>query len=312
MLEPRFHVPDGFFVRRGGVIVARRLRWRTVDRGDREYPSALEQISNPPARLWVAGRSLAELPPCVAVVGPRRANGYGLAVARDLAADLAQQGVCVVSGLALGADAAAHDGALGVAGATVAVLGCGVNVCHPVRNRSLYAEIAERGTLVSELPPDTPALRPHFPARNRIIAGLSLGVVVVQAGKGSGALITGRLALDAGREVFGVPGQIDWPESAGVHQLLREGASLCAGVGDVVGQIGRGLSCTAAEDLPIPPTLPAPQQLVLAALKGGAATCEFVCSAAGLDATTATRALAALEVAGHIAAAGGSRVRRVR
>lgn len=288
------------------------MRWRVVERRDPEYPPGLCDMAEPPERLWVAGRSLAELPPTIAIIGARRANGYGLKIAHDLAADLAQQGACVASGLARGADAAAHDGALDVGGATVAVLGCGVNVCHPVCNRAVYAEIAERGTLVSEVPPDAPAYRSHFPARNRIIAGMSIGVVVVQAGKRSGALITGRLALEAGREVFAVPGQVDWPESVGVHALLREGATLCAGAGDVMDQLTDRLRYTATEDLPIPAHLPAPQQLILAALKGGAATREFVCTAAGLDAPTAARALVALEVAGHVGPSPGGRLRRIR
>jgi DNA processing protein len=171
----------------------------------------------------------------VAVVGSRRASPYGLAVARVLARDLAAAGVTVISGLARGIDAAAHGGALGAPlGRAVAVLGSGLDVIYPPEHRRLAAAVMDRGALVSEFPPGTPPLARNFPRRNRVISGLARGVVVVEAAAGSGSLITARLALDQGREVYAVPGPITAGGSLGTHQLLREGARLTTSAADVV------------------------------------------------------------------------------
>ncbi len=170
----------------------------------------------------------------IAIVGTRRATEYGRRMARDLAFDLAAEGWTIVSGLARGVDAAAHSGALAAEGHTVAVLGCGLNHVYPASNRALFDEISERGLLVSEYAPAETPRKHYFPQRNRIIAALSCAVIVVQAGKRSGALITAALALDLGREVMAVPGPADQPVSRGVHQLLREGAALVETAGDVL------------------------------------------------------------------------------
>lgn len=306
--------------RRDGSVLRAAIRWRVVGQDDDEYPANLRHLrNNPPKRLWVAGRNLVELPTRIAVVGTRRPNGYGLQIARDLASDLAQQGAAIVSGMALGIDAQAHRGALDVGGATVAVLGSGVDVCQPVSNADLYRAIARSGTIVSEQPPGTPGLAHHFPERNRIIAAISAAVVVVQApkeskkGTRSGAMITADCALDCGVAVLAVPGQVDWSVSTGVHELLRMGAALCTGAGDVARVLEGMFHWTPdVEQRPIPANLPEDQRRILEILSAGAATRESLCATAGFDPKLALAAIAMLEIAGAIGAAPGGRLRRVR
>lgn len=207
---------------------------------DGDYPRPLRCIFDPPPVLYVQGagswaRSFSGA--AVGIVGARDATARGLANARNLARDLARAGVTVVSGLALGIDAAAHAGALEVGGDTVAVLGCGTDVVYPWRNRGIRRRILETGLLVSEWPPGTTP-RPHyFPARNRLLSGLTLGVVVVEATERSGALITARCALEQGREVFAVPGPAGAPRSRGPHGLLKEGACLVENVHDILDEL---------------------------------------------------------------------------
>jgi len=191
---------------------------RKVERGAAGYPPLLAEAPGAPAALWVSGRPL-EPAPYVGVVGTRRASRYGLEVATWMGRDLAAAGAVVVSGMAAGIDAAAHRGALAT-GSTVAVLGSGVDVCYPRSNAALYAEIAEQGSLVSEYPPGTTPAPWRFPARNRIIAGMGLGVVIVEARRDGGAMITARLALEYGREVFAVAGPVHASGSEGPHALV--------------------------------------------------------------------------------------------
>ena len=210
---------------------------QAVGREEPLYPELLAEIHDPPPVLYVRGDLGAAASPAVAVVGSRRASPYGLAVARVLARDLAAAGVTVVSGLARGIDAAAHGGALAAtSGQAVAVLGSGLDVIYPPEHRRLAAAVVARGALVSEFPPGTPPLARNFPRRNRVISGLARGVVVVEAAAGSGSLITARLALDQGREVYAVPGPITSGGSLGTHQLLREGARLTTSATDVVAE----------------------------------------------------------------------------
>ncbi len=204
--------------------------------GDPSYPALLAAVPSPP-RLWVRGRLEAGDALAIAVVGARRATPYGLAVAERLAFDLAARGVTIVSGMARGIDAAAHRGALAAGGRTVAVLGCGVDLVYPSEHRRLRDDIETRGAIVSQFPPGTRPLPGHFPARNRTLAGLALGVVVVEAGERSGALITARLAGELGREVFAVPGKITAEQSAGPHGLIRDGATLIRDWTDVVQEL---------------------------------------------------------------------------
>jgi DNA processing protein len=201
---------------------------------DPRYPELLKEIYDPPILLYVRGRTELLQSYKVAVVGSRRPSPYGSAVAAKLSGELAQAGMVIASGMARGIDTAAHQGALRMHADTIAVLGCGVDVVYPAENRKLAAEIASRGLLVSEFPMGTAAFPQNFPIRNRIISGMSLGVMVVEAAQYSGSLITARLALDHGREVFAVPGNIVNKLSWGPNQLLKQGAKLVQDWKDVV------------------------------------------------------------------------------
>ncbi len=214
-----------------------RLGGRALILTDDAYPALLRQTAQPPPVLFVRGRTELFCSLSVAIVGSRAATSYGRRVSFRLARELASRSVCVVSGLALGIDAEAHAGCLAGGGDTIGVLGCGLDVVYPGRNRSLYAAIAERGLLVSEYPLGSRPEPFRFPARNRIIAGLSSGVVVVEASRKSGSLITVQYGLEEGREVFCVPGQIDSVKSSGTHWLLQQGASLIVGADDIVEQL---------------------------------------------------------------------------
>ena len=196
----------------------------------------LGAIPAPPA-LFARGALNDDDALAVAIVGSRRPTPYGLAVAERLASDLAARGVTIVSGLARGIDTAAHRGALAAGGRTLAVLGCGLDVVYPLENRALARAIEAQGALVSQFAPGVPALPGHFPARNRTLAGLALGVVVVEAADRSGALITAGFAGDLGREVFAVPGRITSPTSAGAHRLIQDGAKLVTCWQDIVSEL---------------------------------------------------------------------------
>jgi len=205
--------------------------------GDASYPANLREISTPPERLYVRGALMDVDALAVAIVGSRTATSYGLAVAERLAAELAARGITVVSGLARGIDSAAHRGALRAGGRTIAVLGSGVDVIYPPENRRLAREIESHGAVLSQFAPGTRPLAGHFPARNRVIAGLSLGVVVVEAAERSGSLITAGLAGELGREVMAVPGLVTSAQSVGVHRLIQDGAALVTSGEDVIGQL---------------------------------------------------------------------------
>lgn len=216
-------------------------RQRSVDillEGTAAYPALLSRIDDPPGLLFVRGTILPQDSLSVAIVGARHATAYGLKVAEQLGAALARAGYTVVSGLARGIDAAAHRGALRAGGRTIAVLGSGVLNIYPPEHADLAREVIDSGALISELPPLTAPHEGTFPQRNRIVSGLSLGVVVVQAADRSGALITARLATEQGREVFAVPGAIDCRMSRGTHQLIRDGAKLVESVDDILEEFG--------------------------------------------------------------------------
>ena len=219
-----------------------------LQEGKSGYPGLLARIDDPPSLLFTRGRLL----PCdalaVAIVGARHATPYGLKVAERLAGGLARAGYTVVSGLARGIDAAAHRGALAAGGRTIAVLGSGVLNIYPPEHADLARDVVASGAVVSELPPLTEPTAGTFPQRNRIVSGLSLGVVVVQAAERSGALITARLAGEQGREVFAVPGEIDCRMSRGSHRLLRDGAKLVEHVDDILEEFGPLFETTTTAD----------------------------------------------------------------
>lgn len=210
---------------------------RIVARDDEEYPSALRPISDPPRELFVRGTLLPQDEIAVAIVGARRASEYGKAVARRLAADLAACGVTIVSGMARGIDGAAHQGALDGGGRTIAVLGCGPDMVYPKVHAPLMQRIIRSGAVVSEFPPETPPRPEQFPQRNRIISGLAKGVVVVEGRIGSGSLITADFALEQGREVFAVPGNIFEETTWAPHQLVAQGARLVVSALDILDEL---------------------------------------------------------------------------
>lgn len=204
---------------------------------DEAYPNLLKEITDPPTVLYVYGSGLVESECAVAMVGSRHSSVYGLTVAENFSSQLAQLGIAIVSGLAKGIDTAAHRGALRVGGRTLAVLGCGLTHIYPPENEKLFHRIAENGAVLSEFPMTMPPMPYHFPRRNRIVSGLSLGVVVVEASEKSGALITSRFAMEQGREVFAIPGQIGLLQTRGVHRLIQQGAKLVVSVEDILEEL---------------------------------------------------------------------------
>ena len=216
------------------------------------YPARLKEIPFPPPLIFVKGEIKTEDSLALAMVGTRGASYYGTKTCRNLARELAYRGVTVVSGLARGIDSAAHQGSLEGGGRTLAVLGCGLDVVYPPENRELYGRIQESGALVSEYPLGTPPEAHNFPRRNRIISGLSLGVLVVEAGAKSGAHITAQCALEQGREVFAVPGPITSPTSLGPHRWIKEGAKLVQDVNDILAELPKiGPAILAETDGPL-------------------------------------------------------------
>jgi DNA processing protein len=207
---------------------------------DPAYPVALTTIADPPPVLWIRGRVGALSAPSVAIVGSRAASPYGLSVAAQLAGDVAARGLVIVSGLARGVDSAAHRGVLANGGVTVAVLGSGVDVIYPPEHAGLARDIERDGAVVSELVPGTAPLPMFFPRRNRIISGLSRAVVVIEAGDKSGSLITARCALEQGRDVLAVPGNVLSGRNRGAHGLLRDGATIVESADDILEELGMG------------------------------------------------------------------------
>ena len=212
-------------------------RHRIIGRGTEDYPELLEQIPGPPAELYVNGDPAALQLPAIAIVGSRNPTRGGARNAFEFAKHLGRSGFCIVSGLAEGIDTAAHRGALAAGAPTVAFLGHGIDRVYPAANRELAHEIAEEGALVSEFPLGTPPQRALFPQRNRLISGVALGTLVVEAARRSGSLITARLAGEQGREVFALPGSIHNPLSRGCHKLIRQGAKLVETAADIVAEL---------------------------------------------------------------------------
>ncbi len=221
---------------------------------DEDYPARLDEIPDPPPVLWIQGTLEAEDQFAVSLVGSREASRPGLTAARRLAREGARMGLTIVSGLARGIDAQAHQGALEAGGRTLAVLGSGLDWVYPKENAGLYQEIARHGALISEFPPEVRPLPAHFPRRNRVVAGLGLAVVVVEAGQRSGALITARLALELNREVMALPGPAGAASARGAHGLIKSGAALVESMAEVLVEIKprllEGLAAPAPESLP--------------------------------------------------------------
>ncbi len=266
-----------------------------------QYPRLLREIPDPPPLLYVQGELREE--DCIAIVGTRKCTPYGRQVARRLAYDLAARGLCVVSGMALGIDAEAHRGALEAGGRTIAVLGSGPDVTYPRQHAELREQIAASGAVLSEFFLGAEPTRERFPQRNRIISGLSLAVVVVEAPRGSGALITARLAAEQGREVFAVPGDVTRAESQGCNELIRDGAGLVQTASDVIE--GLGLSLVEVVSAPAAasaarPDLPPDQAAVYQALQGGNKTVDEIVAETGMETAQVMAALMLLEVRGLV------------
>jgi DNA processing protein len=279
--------------------------------GDCRYPPALAAIFDPPPVLWIRGDARALRAQAVAIVGSRAASPYALAVAERLAADLAARGIVVVSGLARGVDSAAHRGALGAAtgahDATVAVLGSGVDVVYPAEHKALARDIEGGGAIVSELVPRTPPRPEFFPLRNRIISGLSRAVVVIEAGERSGSLITARCALEQGRDVLAVPGNVLSGRNRGAHALLRDGAKIVETADDILEELRLPLPATRRGDDGTASADP-----VLAALPPGEECgLDVIAARADLAPSRVLTRLFELEMRGLVGRAGGGRFVRI-
>jgi DNA processing protein len=298
---------------------------------DPRFPEGLKQIPYPPPLLFIKGSLLPQDDLALALVGTRTASYYGLKTCRRLAGALAVRGLTVVSGLARGIDTAAHQGALENSGRTLAVLGCGLDVVYPPENQKLYEQIPEQGALISEFPLGAPPEAKNFPIRNRLISGLALGVVVVEAGLKSGTAITVRYALDQGREVFAVPGPIDSPTSLGPHRLIQDGAKLVQEVEDITQELpalkkgqrrlfgapARVRETPAAApppEAPAPPTIPPisppappPEDPLLALLGSDPLSLEELVRASRLPAAEVLTRLTILELEGLIRELPGKR-----
>lgn len=299
---------------------------------DASYPDRLRNIPDPPPVLYVKGRLPAfDLYPAIAVVGTRNPSAYGLFAAKSISAELADAGVIIVSGMAAGCDSAAHSGALHAGRPTVAVLGCGPDICYPRESWPLYGDIPARGAVVSEFPPGTPPSRLNFPRRNRIISGLSNGVLVAEAPEKSGALITADLALAQGRDVYAVPGNIDSPGSAGGNKLIKQGAKLVTGAADILEDLlpiyGAQMSLRPVAPVPADDPYAPPggkvdlyrpaedgasssggsaEDRILSLLKNGFMYLDDIINASGLPSDEIGAALTILELSGAVTAMPGN------
>jgi DNA processing protein len=291
---------------------AARLGQRALSLADDAYPEALRQIPDPPPVLWLRGDAEAlTWPRLVAVIGARAATPAGLATARAIAAGLAQAGAVVVSGLARGVDSAAHQAALDAGGASIGVLGSSLDRIYPAEHHGLASALADQGALVSEHIPATPPLPFHFPLRNRIISGLSAGVVVVEASERSGSLITAMAAAEQGREVMAVPGPVGPGRHRGGHALLRDGATLVEGPDDVLVALG-WLAPDARPRRSRPPLDPSVARELGLDPSAEDFSADEIAVATGWPIARVNARIAALELAGTIQRLGGGRFRGVR
>jgi DNA processing protein len=266
---------------------------------DAAYPSLLLETADPPLLLYAQGRLDLLATPALAVVGSRNPSAQGIDNARAFAGHLSRAGVTIVSGMALGIDAAAHEGGLAGAGSTVAVVGTGLDRIYPARNRALAHRIAEHGLLLSEFELGTPPLAENFPQRNRLIAGLTRGTLVVEAALPSGSLITARQALEAGREVFAIPGSIHSPQSRGCHALIKQGAKLVDSADDILGELSWAPASTAKAESSEQP--PASDDALLNALGHDPVTLDALLARTGQSADVLAARLLELELDGHVA-----------
>ncbi len=272
---------------------------------DADYPQALLEIADPPAVLYCKGRRELLGRPCLGVVGSRNATPQGLRDAEAFAHALSDAGLTIVSGLALGIDTAAHRGGLAGAGSSIAVVGTGLDRIYPARNKALAHQLAETGLIVSEFPLGTPPLANHFPRRNRLISGMSRGVLVVEAAPGSGSLITARVATEQGREVFAIPGSIHSPLARGCHALIKQGAKLVESAADVLDELAW------QQRLAPPERAESPADPVLDAFDGAPTTLDTLAQRTGLTLDALSAKLLTLELEGLVASLPGGRYQRI-
>lgn len=280
-----------------------------------DYPEALRHIHDAPLVLYTRGDSSLLSHEQIGIIGSRNATPAGLDHARRFAAELSERRLLVTSGLALGVDGAAHAGALDAGHATIAVIGCGLDRVYPNQHRRLGERVIESGLMVSEYPPGTPARAAHFPQRNRIISGLSRGILVVEAGLKSGSLITARMALEQGREVFAIPGSIHSPVARGCHHLIKQGARLVDQVDDILEELGASWSlpagCALPEQMATQPVsspvdaLDSREIAVFEALGYDPQSTDALCAATGLPADQLVQSLLLLELEGLVSSAPG-------
>jgi DNA processing protein len=315
----------GFLSSAAAAPTAAERRWLTTPRNtlvpftDARYPRLLRETLQGPIALYVAGNADALSDPQLAVVGSRNPSAQGRGTAQEFCEYLAGRGLAIASGLAIGIDSAAHRGALAAQGMTLAVLGSGADVLYPRSNRDLAGEIRRQGALVSEFSLGTPPRRENFPRRNRLIAGLSLGTLVVEAARGSGSLITARLAAAFGREVFAIPGSIYSPLSRGCHELIQEGAKLTETAHDILSELnfsaffaglsraGSGRGNARPRELPMDKE----HKILLDALGFDPADLDVLVVRTGFKPEAVSSMMLILELEGHVQAAPGGRYSRV-
>ncbi len=276
---------------------------------DAAYPQSLLDAPDPPTVLYVKGRIELLNTPALAIVGSRNATPQGESNAEAFAAALSDAGLTIVSGLALGIDAAAHRGGLRGKGSTIAVIGTGIDRVYPARNQPLARDIAERGAIVSEFPLGTPALRENFPRRNRIISGLARGCLVVEAAERSGSLITARLAGEQGRDVFAIPGSIHSPLSKGCHKLIKQGAKLVDDARDILDELG--LATATVKTAACAPAIATESARLLDSIGFDPCDVDTLASRSGLTAEKLYAILLQMELDGRIASLPGGRFQRI-
>lgn len=299
--------------------VERDLEWSTqadrhiVTLDDPRYPDMLRQIADPPPVLFVCGQTEVLPKPQIAIVGSRNPSTLGRETAFQFARELSRHGFVIASGLALGIDAAGHEGALQGEGLTLAVMGTGPDRIYPASNKNLANKIIERGAIITELPPGTPAKAHHFPRRNRIISGLCQGLLVVEAAKESGSLITARLALEQNREVFAIPGSIHNPLARGCNALIREGAKLVETVHDILDELHQYYQQdTVSTPVPQQSMLDLEQQTLLNLIMYDPTSIDDLVEKTGKSVETIASMLLILELGGYVSAVAGGRYTRIK
>jgi DNA processing protein len=294
-----------------GSAVERALEWvskptcHIVTLADPDYPALLLEIPDPPPLLYAKGKRDLLSQPALAVVGSRNGTTQGMRNAEAFSKAFSDAGLTIVSGLALGIDAAAHRGGLAGSGSTIAVLGTGIDIVYPQSNAVLFGQIAERGLLLSEYPVGTPSIGHNFPRRNRLISGLARGCLVVEAALGSGSLITARMATEQGREVFAIPGSIHSPLSKGCHSLIKQGAKLVDSAEDVLTELGSWRPAAAAG------AASNSEDKLLIQMGYDPVDIDSLCARAGLPAETIAAELLRLELDGLVATLPGGRYQRL-